>query len=142
MTGWSTGREGKSMNWFTKNVSGRGIWRGCVHLLSILPLFLLPLLLCLPPHLLAQASNATAVSFGPVISPYTTISANAPYRVCLATATGIPCSTTGVTLYSDINLTQFLSNPSFANSQGIVSFFAANATDYQIQVTPVPGQTY
>lgn len=103
-------------------------------------LFLLILLFC-PDRSFGQAPNAVAVSFGPVISPYTTISANAPYRVCLATATGIPCSTAGVTLYSDINLTQVLQNPAFANSQGIVNFFTTSGA-YQIQLNPVPGQTY
>jgi len=94
-----------------------------------------------PLSLWGQASNAAAVSFGPVLTPYTTIAANAPYRVCAITSTGTPCDTTGVSIYSDADLTQPLTNPGAANSQGIIKFFVA-AGYYTIQVTPTPGSTY
>jgi parallel beta-helix repeat protein len=115
-------------------------WLG--RLLGILlpPLIILALLL-FPSSSFPQASNAAAVSFGPVMTPYTTLAANAPYRVCLLSATGTPCATTGVLLFSDAYLTHSLPNPGFATAQGIVSFFVATGA-YQIQVTPVPGQTY
>lgn len=140
------------MNWFTRIVCGLGMKQGSrlarlarlairlLFLLSVLLSLLLPFLL-VPVDLLAQSSNAVSISFGPVISPFTTISANAPYRVCLASAIGLPCSTAGVLLYSDINLTHPLSNPAFANSQGIVNAFTTPGT-YQIQLTPTPSQTY
>src|ERR1035437_2888194 len=123
------------MNLFTRIVCARGTRRG----LSLLVLSLS--LLLWPSAALAQAPNATAVSFGPVMSSFATVAANAPYRVCSITAIGVPCSTTGVSLFSDDNLTQSLPNPGAANSQGIISFFVATGF-YEIQVTPMPGKTY
>lgn len=109
------------------------------RLLTSLFLFLLFLF---PRSLaLAQAPNAATISFGPVLTPYTTIAANVPYRVCPLSATGVPCSTIGASLFSDPNLTQPLPNPTSTSAQGLVNFFiAANA--YQLQLTPVPGVTY
>lgn len=89
----------------------------------------------------AQAANAAPISFGPVITSFGTIAANAPYRVCLASATGTPCSTTGVTLYSDVNLSQRISNPTVLSAQGLLTAFTT-AGAYQVQVTPTPGSTY
>ena len=127
-------RQRRGDAWTTTRTVETALW-----ILSAI-LFLLILLFC-PDQAFGQAPNAVTVSFGPVISPYTTISANAPYRVCLASALGVPCSTAGVTIYSDINLTHVQSNPTFANSQGIVNFFTTSGF-YQIQLNPVPGQLY
>src|SRR5665213_2910525 len=131
------------MNWFIKTVCVGGTRQGPRSLRwMILPALLILLVILLWPSAApAQAPTTAASSFGPVLTPYTTIAANAPYRVCPIAATGVPCSTVGVSLFSDAQLTHSLSNPGFANSQGIVSFFVA-AGFYQVQVTPSPGAMY
>lgn len=91
----------------------------------------------------SQASNAFPISGGPVLTPYGTPAVNAPVRVCLITAIGTPCSTAGVTLYSDDNLTQKLPNPTSTNSQGVYSFFTTNSqTIYLLQIQATPTTTY
>src|SRR5665213_3030529 len=100
MTGYEGKMERQSMSWFIKVVFALGI-------------------LLLPFDAAGQASNAIPISGGPVVTPYNTPAVNAPVTVCVVTAVGNPCSTAGVTLYSDYNLTQPIGNPISTNSQGI-----------------------
>lgn len=141
------------MRWFTNSVCGSGTRPGRVSRSRAgrasrasraggTGLLLLVALLLLRSLLPAQASNAVPFSGGPILTAYGTPAANAPIRVCLVTATGTPCPTTGVLLYSDYNLTQPLSNPTTLNAQGIYNFFTTTAGTYQIQITPQPGTTY
>lgn len=94
--------------------------------------------------LTARAQANLAISIGPILSPFGTIAANAPYRVCLSTSTGIPCSTAGVTIYSDPALTHPIPQPAAANSQGIINVFVGPTApgSYIIQVNPLPNITY
>ena len=113
---------GKSTNWFTKAVFALGI-------------------LLTPFSAAGQASNAVPVSGGPVVTQFNTPAVNAPVRVCPVTAIGNPCDTTGVTLYSDYNLTQPINNPTATNAQGVYNAFTV-AGFYLIQINPTPGMTY
>jgi hypothetical protein len=99
------------------------------------------LLLLAPPRLPAQASNAIAISGGPIFTPFGQPAANAPIRVCAITATGSPCSTAGVLLYSDYNLSQPISNPTALSALGLFNFFTT-AGDYLIQVQASAGTVY
>lgn len=134
------------MNWYTKSVyengteAEQGRYRQSLPAISQF-LLLVFLLAILPLPSLAQ-TNALPVSIGPIVTPFNTIAANAPYRVCLITAIGSPCDTTGVIIYSDPNLTQPINNPGAANSQGIINYFLPLGSYYQMQVTPSPGKTY
>src|SRR5271166_1784857 len=123
MIDWLMGRA-RRMNWFTRIVCVLGI-------------------LCTPFEMLAQSSSAIPISGGPVVTPYNTPAVNAPVRVCLITSFGSPCSTAGVILYSDDNLTQKIGNPTATSSQGVYNFFI-NSSQYslpqlfivQVSVTP------
>lgn len=95
----------------------------------------------LAPRLFGQASNAMPIWGGPVVTPFGNVAINAPVRVCLIASFGSPCSTAGVTLYSDYNLTTPISNPTATNAYGTYSFFAPTGF-YLIQVSVTPTQTY
>ena len=169
MTGCWTGMAGRLTGWCIRGVCaggigqrrGRGWQRGQQQVGQQVPSTLLPpppsprllptdlyLLLWLlififlyfsPPDCLGQAANATAISGGPILTPFGTPATNAPIRVCLYPALGSPCSTAGVTLYSDGNLTQPLPNPTNLNSQGVYALFTTNGNYIiQIQTTPLP----
>jgi hypothetical protein len=88
----------------------------------------------------AQASNLGTIS-GQVMTTYGTPAQNVPVRVCAITAIGVPCSTAGVTLYSDANLTHAISNPISTDQYGNYAAFTVNGV-YLVQVTPQVGLTY
>jgi hypothetical protein len=90
----------------------------------------------------AQASNAITLS-SQVTTPQGTPAVNAAVRICLITAFGSPCSISGVTLYSDANLTHPITDPQATDQFGNYSFFTT-AGAYIIQITPsgVRGPTY
>lgn len=94
-----------------------------------------------PLNVVGQAFNAMPISGGPVLTPFNTVAANAPVRVCLLTAFGAPCSTAGVHLYSDYNLTKPINDPAATNSQGIFNVFTT-AGWYMVQVSVTPTVTY
>jgi hypothetical protein len=120
---------------------GKSLGGKLPSLLSLLGLLtLLSLSSLFSSDLLAQASNAVPISGGPILTPYGTVAANSPVRVCLLTSTGTPCSTTGVQLYSDYNLTQPVSDPIATNSQGIFTAFTTPGF-YSIQVSTTPTTT-
>lgn len=122
MTGCGETMVRKSTSWFIKAVFALGI-------------------LLTPFSAAGQASNAVPVSGGPVVTQFNTPAVNAPVRVCPVTAIGNPCNTTGVTLYSDYNLTQPINNPTATNAQGIYNAFTT-AGFYLIQVQPTLTTTY
>lgn len=131
------------MNWSARVVSRNGTGKrtaGIALLLGVI--LLLPLLFILfPEPLAAQAANAAGVSGGPILTPYGTPAVNVPVRVCRITAIGTPCSTSGVALYSDANLTTPIANPTSTNSQGIYAFFTT-AGLYLLQVQATASATY
>lgn len=98
------------------------------------------LMLCLPASVLAQLANTSAIS-GQVSTTLGTPAASARIRVCQITAVGNPCATTGVSLFSDANLTQALPNPATADAHGNYSFFTSTGL-YLLQITPQVGITY
>lgn len=110
------------MNWFTRVAFALGI-------------------LLTPFSAAGQASNAIPISGGPVVTPYNTPAINAPVRVCAVTAIGNPCSTAGVTLYSDYNLTHPINNPTATNSHGVYNAFTVDGF-YLIQIQVTPTLTY
>ena len=110
MIGWLMGKA-RGTGWFIKVAFGLGM--------------------LLAPALQAQSPSAIPITNGPIVTPYNTPAINAPVRVCLASSVGTPCSTTGVTLYSDANLTQKISNPASTNSNGIYGFYI-NASQYTL----------
>lgn len=81
------------------------------------------------------------------MTPFNTVAVNAPVRVCLISALGSPCSTAGVLLYSDSNLSQKINNPWSTSNQGVYSFYV-NASQYtlpqlfMVQVSTTPTTTY
>lgn len=92
------------------------------------------------PQARAQSSVAAAIS-GQVSTPSGTPAANSRVRVCLISAIGNPCPTTGVSLFSDYNLTQQIANPTTTDSYGNYSVFTT-AGLYLLQITPQTGLTY
>lgn len=129
MTDCETRKASRSIRWFTKSAFGIGIG-------IMLSLFAT---LAGPLSAFAQAPGAVVISLGPILTPYGTPATNAPVRICPLAAIGIPCPTSGVTLYSDFNLTLPITQPTTLNAQGILNAFT-NAGDYLIQVTPVATQ--
>lgn len=108
---------------------------------SVLTAALLVALLWLTPTAArAQAANAAAIS-GQVVTASGTPAANARVRVCQITAVGTPCSTGGVSLYSDYNLTVPTANPIATDSYGNYAVFTTSGL-YLLQVTPQTGLTY
>ena len=94
-----------------------------------------------PLTLSAQPTNAVPISGGPVMTPYNTPASNVKVYVCQITSFGAPCNTSGVTLYSDYNLTQPIGNPISTNAQGIYNAFTT-AGFYLIQVQATPTNLY
>jgi hypothetical protein len=90
-------------------------------------------------YVINSAATAAVISLGPILTPYGTPATNATVRVCALTAIGIPCPTTGVTLYSDYGLTRQIPNPTSLNSQGILNVFTTPGS-YLEQITPVATQ--
>ncbi len=135
------------MRWFVKDVCGSGIGAGKHARRSgsrralkwLLSAAVGASLLACPAAVRAQASNSAVLSLGPILTPYGTPATNASVRVCPVTAIGSPCSTSGVTLYSDYNLTQPIANPTALNTQGILNVFTTIGY-YLIQITPVASQ--
>lgn len=150
MTGCATARGRRLMSWFIRTVCESGIGgrqrrkrggqqQGRQQLFLLRCLLLL--LFLLPRSALAQ--NPFAISGGPVLTPYGTPASNAPMRVCLVTSLGTPCSTAGVTLYSDPALTQPTSNPTNLNAQGVFTAFTTLGNYIvQIQASPPPALPY
>lgn len=142
------------MRWYTSTASDRGIKRArparvarsvrqAKLSLLILPLLLLLTCCLLPVDSLAQASNAMPISGGPIPTPFGPPASGAPLRVCLLAATGFPCSTSGVTLYSNPNLTGSpASNPTALDANGNYPPLFTAAGWYMVQITPTPGLTY
>jgi hypothetical protein len=119
----------RRMGWFTRAVCVLGI-------------------ICTPLQVLAQSSNAVPIATSaPIVTGYGNVAINAPVRVCLATSFGVPCSTAGVQLYSDANVSQKINNPASTGTTGTFSFFvnSANFTLPQlllVQVSTTPTNTY
>ena len=154
------------MNWFTKVVSGRGTsgergqsqlppppqklqvskqagWRKSLAAIGLAAAAAAAAALLAPASASAQvATNAIALS-NQVVTPYGTPAPNAAVRICLIGATGSPCSTAGVILYSDPNLSYVTSNPIATDQYGNYKVFVV-AGAYMLQVTPAgaAGPTY
>lgn len=136
---------GQSTNWYTSIAFALGMRNIRRNLATIL---VLSATLFSGESATGQSANAVPIaSASPILTSYGTIAVNAPVRVCLISSTGTPCSTTGVLLYSDDNLSQQINDPTATNSHGLFSFFI-NSSQYTlpqlfvIQVTTVPGSTY
>ena len=91
------------------------------------------LLLVLPSPSWAQPAQTTAAISGQAITPFGGPAASASVRICLITANGVPCSTTGVSLFSDYMLTQPVANPFNADQYGNYKVFLA-AGLYSVQI--------
>lgn len=103
------------------------------------------ILLTVPLAVLALSANPARAQGAPisnqVITPFSTPAPNVPVRVCAITATGTPCSTAGVTLYSDVGLSHVIGNPASTDQYGNYSLFTV-AGLYQVQITVSPGIVY
>ena len=108
--------------------------------------FLATAVLCLLSLLLPLGLNGqvvTAIS-SMAINQYGQPSPSAIVRVCLVTAGGNPCDTTGVTLYYDYGQGIKAPNPYSADQYGNYSIYATGATTpnvYLVQVSPAPPQS-
>lgn len=137
MIAWWTEKGEKSTGWFARIACAIGIgreggrWATRTGLLSISILILLSLI-C--PQARSQAGNAAALWGGPIATPYGPPASNAPLRVCLPSSVGSPCSTAGVSLFADPNLTQPLQNPTTLNGQGYYSIFTNASGMYEVQI--------
>ncbi len=115
MTGWST------MSRFTK-LAGLSI------LLTILILF--------PMNMKSQGFSI----YGQMTNSQGRPAAYATIQVCPYTGSGIPCSPLS-SLYSDLGLTQSISNPYTTDGNGNYSFFVASGATYILQAN-VAGSVY
>lgn len=87
----------------------------------------------------AQPAATTAAISGQLVTPYGGPAASANVRICLVTASGIPCTPTAA-IYSDYLLTNQLSNPITADQYGNYKVYLA-AGLYTVQVfLPGSGQ--
>ncbi len=85
------------------------------------------------PEADGQVANASGIS-GQVTTPFGGPAASAQVLICLVTSNGAPCSTSGVTLYSDYNLSQPQANPLSTDQYGNYKTFIT-AGLYQVQIT-------
>lgn len=115
----------------------RGAWRAGLNrkpLRShVIAWLLAASILFLPYRVRAQVANASALS-GQVTTPFGGPASSAQVLICAITAQGAPCSTAGITLYSDYNLTQAQGNPLSTDNNGNYKTFIT-AGLYQIQIT-------
>ena len=133
------------MNWYTRIVFALGMRNIRRNLATIL---VLSATLFSGESATGQSANAVPIASA---SPILTSTERLPSMLRFVSASfprsGTPCSTTGVLLYSDDNLSQQINDPTATNSHGLFSFFI-NSSQYtlpqlfQVQVTTMPGSTY
>jgi hypothetical protein len=94
--------------------------------------------------LMLMARAVTAQGFaisGQALSSSGTPASYATVRVCPYTASGIPCSPTS-SLWSDLALTQSISNPYTTDQVGNYTFFVTCGSTYIVQIAVGSGVTY